>query len=341
MYSDEDFRALVMLAEDGIVRVDAKCMIRFANPCMLRMLCFDSQDELLGRSFLDIVEATDRGNVIKKFIKRKKGIAENYVLSFVRKDGTVFTGYLSAVPIFAGKIFKGSFSTIKDMTREERFVKRLSASEARFRNLAKQLPAAICELDSGSSIRYANDFARRLLCLEGGCLGRTLRSFVPADELPRYDRILGEAFGGIEHEPFPMDLFREESGRFPALWSVALTDRKEREPRASVVIVDIRDTISSAYSYDERFFAPYGLTAREQAVAKLLIAGSIYKEIACGLCVSLSTVRTHTMSLYRKMSIHSREELVDLALRWQAGRYGKNMLIERLILGTPTRVSAE
>jgi PAS domain S-box-containing protein len=339
MYSDENFKVLVMLAEDGIVRVDAKCMIRFINPCMLRMLYFDSQEELIGRSLLDIVEASDRGNVIKKFMKRKEGISENYVLSFVRKDGTAFTGYLSAVPIFAGKIFKGSFSVIKDMTREERFVKRLGASEARFRNLAKQLPAAICELDPDSSIRYANDFARRLL--GGGCRGRTLRSFVPADELPRYDRILKEAFGGIEHEPFPMDLLRKERERFPALWSVALTGKNEGGPRASVVIVDIRDTISSAYTYDERFFAPYGLTKREQSVAKLLIAGSIYKEIACGLGVSLSTVRTHTMSLYRKMDIHSREELIDLALRWQVARYGKNILIERLCFGALSRVSAE
>jgi PAS domain S-box-containing protein len=341
MYSNEEFKTYVMLADDGIIRVDSNCVIRFANPCMLRMLGLGSREELIGKSLAEIVEVSDHGKVIEKFAKRKKGVAESYVLSFVRKEGPTFTGYLSAVPLFEKNAFKGSFAVIKDMTREEQIVKRLRSSEARFRNLARQLPAAICELEPDSTIRYANDFARRFLGIEGWCGRYSLRRFLPSDELPRYDKMVGETFEGVEYEPFPIDFLSAGGERLPTLCSLALVDERGACARASVVIVDIQGIISAAYTYDEHFFEPYGLTEREQSVAKLLIRGSIYKEIAYELGVSLSTVRTHTMSLYRKMGIHSREEIVDLARSWQVERCGKSALIERLGLGFPPPLSAE
>jgi PAS domain S-box-containing protein len=330
VYCDEDFRTLGLLAEDGIIRVDKACVIRFANPAMLRMLGLESESEILGKSLLNFVAASDYGKVKKKFIVRGKGTAGSYALSFVRKDDTAFPSYVSTVPLFSEGAFEGSFAIVKDMTREEHFVKRLRSSETRFRNLLRQLPAAICEMNPDSSIRYVNDFARRLLGIEGLCGRHSLRSFVPADELPCYDKMIAETFGGIEHQPFLMDLLVAGGERLATLWSVARATKRGGSPRASVVIVDLQGIVSAAYTYSERFFEPFGLTAREQAVARRLISGSIYKEIASELGLSLSTVRTHTMSLYRKMNIHSRDELVDLVRCWQIGHGARSELIEGL-----------
>jgi len=230
---------------------------------------------------------------------------------------------------------------VADMTKEVRIFERLKASEERFRNLARQLPAAVFELDADSSIRYCNDFAVELLGIRRPIAGNSLRLFVAADELARYDRLLSEALGGRESGLFSMDLARGSRGRLPALWSLALRRWRDGEPRVSVIMVEVESLLSSVFAHAGTFFAAYGLTERELAVAKLLLSGSIYKEIAFELGISLSTVRTHTMSLYRKLGIHSREELAALVNRWQAGRYGENGFLRKLLSNFPLRASVE
>lgn len=64
---------------------------------------------------------------------------------------------------------------------------------------------------------------------------------------------------------------------------------------------------SAAFDY-----APYGLTERECAVARLLADGNSQKKIAETLQVSMGTVQTHIKGVYRKLGIHSRQELIDL-----------------------------
>lgn len=56
----------------------------------------------------------------------------------------------------------------------------------------------------------------------------------------------------------------------------------------------------------------YILTERECEVLKLLLAGNAVSEI-CEMCsISDNTLRKHTMNIYRKTDVHSRNELVKL-----------------------------
>lgn len=57
----------------------------------------------------------------------------------------------------------------------------------------------------------------------------------------------------------------------------------------------------------------YGLTDREAAVANLLAEGNSQRIIADRLQVSIGTVQTHAKNVYRKLGIHSKQELIDLA----------------------------
>ncbi len=52
------------------------------------------------------------------------------------------------------------------------------------------------------------------------------------------------------------------------------------------------------------------LTPREREVLDLLATGSLYKQIAGQLGVSLDTVRTHLRKIYEKLHVHSRTEAV-------------------------------
>lgn len=68
-------------------------------------------------------------------------------------------------------------------------------------------------------------------------------------------------------------------------------------------------TVEDALSFvSERF----GLTQREEEVASLLVKGYTLPHAAEALCISVDTVRTHSKSLYRKLGIHKKRELIAL-----------------------------
>ena len=64
----------------------------------------------------------------------------------------------------------------------------------------------------------------------------------------------------------------------------------------------------------------YNLSPREREVLDLIARGRDSRMIQQALSVSSSTVSTHTQSIYRKMGVHSRQEIIDLV----DGRFRSN-----------------
>ena len=58
------------------------------------------------------------------------------------------------------------------------------------------------------------------------------------------------------------------------------------------------------------------LSKREDEILSLLSQGLLYKEIASMLNISINTVRTHVVSIYRKLHVCSR---TDAAVRFLKG----------------------
>ena len=56
----------------------------------------------------------------------------------------------------------------------------------------------------------------------------------------------------------------------------------------------------------------FSLTKREEEVMLLLYKGRSKRKIASELFISENTVREYSRRLYKKLEIHSKEELVDL-----------------------------
>lgn len=69
----------------------------------------------------------------------------------------------------------------------------------------------------------------------------------------------------------------------------------------------------------EAIASQYGLTPREKEVMTLLAEGNTMKKVASVLRISLGTVQSHSKSIYRKLNVHSRQELVDLVHDWRSG----------------------
>ena len=59
----------------------------------------------------------------------------------------------------------------------------------------------------------------------------------------------------------------------------------------------------------------YGLTSREVDVARYIYRGFSVKQISLRESISVNTVQSHSRNLYRKLGIHSRQELVEIVDR--------------------------
>jgi DNA-binding NarL/FixJ family response regulator len=88
---------------------------------------------------------------------------------------------------------------------------------------------------------------------------------------------------------------------------VSLTNRTE-----SLCFLTIREDnggrLSSLDSFT--FISRYGLTRREADVALLLVDGYRNQEIADKLFIGAATVKTHISSIYSKMMVNSRSEML-------------------------------
>ena len=78
--------------------------------------------------------------------------------------------------------------------------------------------------------------------------------------------------------------------------------RSKRKPRLSMGFR------SGARSLSQQ----HGLTARENDTLLLLAKGRDVPSIAKQLFISENTVRSHSKSIYKKLDIHSKQELLDL-----------------------------
>lgn len=63
---------------------------------------------------------------------------------------------------------------------------------------------------------------------------------------------------------------------------------------------------------DSDFSEKYQLTAREAELISLISRGLSNKEIAQKLCISESTVKKHNYSIFSKLNVHSRTQLIRL-----------------------------
>jgi len=92
----------------------------------------------------------------------------------------------------------------------------------------------------------------------------------------------------------------------------AIRDRQRKQPQASNSELVFMETNRNAISRQcEKLAAVYSLSKREQEIAEHLARGRDVPYISNTLFISKNTVRTHSKKLYRKLAIHSRQELLD------------------------------
>ncbi|MFZ6001373.1 MAG: response regulator transcription factor [Bacteroidota bacterium] len=93
--------------------------------------------------------------------------------------------------------------------------------------------------------------------------------------------------------------------------------RQLTKPKVQTVVVEKMVYVSPAdsFSLNEHELAKLNLTNREYDVLKRLAKGESNSEIADGLCLSLSTIKTHVSNVLMKMEVKSRAQAIEKAKR--------------------------
>ncbi|MCK4255976.1 PAS domain-containing protein, partial [candidate division WOR-3 bacterium] len=96
--SEERYRTLQTNIPVGIFRTTPEGKFLSANPTLIKMLGYDSQEELLVTSVVDIYITPEQR---QEFIKRmnKEGLVVDFEVKLRRKDGLTFWGSLSATAV--------------------------------------------------------------------------------------------------------------------------------------------------------------------------------------------------------------------------------------------------
>ena len=161
--SEERFRSLYENASIGIYRTTPEGRILMINPAALRMLNYNSTEELAGRNLeqIEFEPSYDR----KKFreILEHEGLIKGLESTWTGRDGSTkyFRESAKAIHDENGKVLYYD-GTLEDITDWKFAETELRESEERFRKLVEGAPAAVIILSSDGEIRYANSVTLKL-----------------------------------------------------------------------------------------------------------------------------------------------------------------------------------
>lgn len=95
--SEKRFRVLFESSPDVVGQVDLDLNFIVVNQMVQSVLGYERTEELIGHSFLDLVDPSDHPRVLEDARKLlETGVIRNIEYTFLKKDGTPFPGELSA-----------------------------------------------------------------------------------------------------------------------------------------------------------------------------------------------------------------------------------------------------
>ncbi|MCC7479389.1 PAS domain S-box protein [bacterium] len=117
--SEERYRRLVDLAQEGIVSNDANEVITFSNPTFASVLGY-SPHQLVGRSLIELCTPSSAERMLQEASKRRSGLSGTYEVELVSRDNRIRAFHLTARPMFdESGVYEGSLGVFTDITERK------------------------------------------------------------------------------------------------------------------------------------------------------------------------------------------------------------------------------
>ena len=155
--SEEKYRRIVDIAEEGILVMDENQVATFVNRKLANLLgC--TINEIIGKNITAFMDEEDIGCI--EAVKRKNLEGENvqFDFRFRKKDGTYIWTIVPTAPIFDEEHhFAGALYLISDITQHKRTEEALRLSEARYRAIVDSQTELICRSGTNFTLTFANE----------------------------------------------------------------------------------------------------------------------------------------------------------------------------------------
>jgi PAS domain S-box-containing protein len=154
--SQERYRRIVELSNEGVWLIDAGACTTFANQRMAEMLG-TTPEAMLGRAVPEYCFPDDVPLAHERIAQNIGGVAEQFDFRFRRADGAAVhvLGATSPVTDGTGAVV-GALGMFVDMTARRQAELALQASEARYRTLVEAAPDFIFHLDTDGALSWSS-----------------------------------------------------------------------------------------------------------------------------------------------------------------------------------------
>ncbi len=188
--SEEKYRQLVNLAQEGIWVIDKDSFTTFVNPSMAKMLGY-SADEMMGKRLFSFMDERGVEIATRNVARRKQGITEQHDFEFLRKDGNRIIVTIETAPMMdEDGNYAGAIAGMIDITA------RVRAEEA-LRQLNKAIehsPVSVMITDTKGVIQYVNPkFSQVTGYSAAEAIGQTPRILQSGEHPPEVYRELWDA----------------------------------------------------------------------------------------------------------------------------------------------------
>jgi len=123
---EEIYRLAVEQVTEGLVVQNAEGSLAFASPRAAGMLGYQPE-EIVGRPALDFVIPEDRERLAAEQTKRPRGIASQYQIRLLHRDGFTVSVWLTVTPLFENDQFSGVLAILRRVSRRRNLEKRFLA----------------------------------------------------------------------------------------------------------------------------------------------------------------------------------------------------------------------
>jgi PAS domain S-box-containing protein len=304
--SEEKLRTMFGAMRDGIIVTDMDDVVLDANEAAFHMGKFSIDEELIGRSFFDLVVEKDRAMAAKAIVQAlKAGRGAMMEYTYIDAQGGNYIGETSSAMLYGPADEPVGFvNVIRDTTERRRMEAALRDSEEKLRVMFDSIADGITVTDMEGRILDVNDEACRMLGCSSkeGIVGSQYFEIIGKEQgakaVKYMQRILKGKPGGTIEYTLPSlkggevnieataTVLRDSSGEPTAIVGVArdVTERKrmeaalrDREERLRTLLQSTPDFIMEADRDGKILFINYTVP---EMTAEQAIGTSLYDYIS-------------------------------------------------------------
>ncbi len=145
--SEEKYRELVVNISDVVFEIDARGSFTYGSPVVRDLLGYEAE-ELIGKSFIELVHPEDRVAMGKRFAELARGTEQPMEYRLVTKSGEVRWVRTRTKPIMKANVFSGAQGMLIDITERKIAEQELQKERNLLRTLIDAIPDEIAVKDT-------------------------------------------------------------------------------------------------------------------------------------------------------------------------------------------------